>query len=138
MPHVLQIPAGLTPILRRYAIDAYALATEEAQVAADTCLMHEPERPAAELLSGLALHRARVRDAEEAIELLGDDFETEEEHAVELNTAHDRVRLVALIDWVIDCEADISPEPDRAKIIATARLLERLQALRAEVEPKAA
>jgi hypothetical protein len=138
MPHVLQIPAGLTPILRRYAIDAYALATEEAQVAADTCLMHEPERPAAELLSGLALHRARVRDAEEAIELLGDDFEIEEEHDVELNTVYDRVRLVALIDWVIDCEADISPEPDRAKIIATARLLERLQALRAEVEPKAA
>ena len=93
------------------------------------CLVPQPERPLPELLGELASQRVRVRDAEEAIEMLADDF------SVELEDSKAADRLVCVIDRVIECKAELLTNGGNpAEIIATARLLERLQALRAELE----
>jgi hypothetical protein len=118
-------------------------ACEDAGNAAEACLVNARrpiERrtaPDIELASELVEHRARVDHAEQALEMVGDDLATVEPWNARLSEYHrGRELMIEVIDQAIDnASGYVSSEPD--SIVAAGRLIERLQALVAELEPEA-
>jgi hypothetical protein len=139
MPDVLTIPAALTPLLRRAALDRYQVACERAAPVAHECLKGEGirERPLEDVLGDLSGCRIAVRTAEELIEMLADDVETEEEHTAEFESVREREALLALIDDAVEEACRLDDENDPAAVILAGRHVEGLQALRAELAPEA-
>jgi hypothetical protein len=136
------IPAELTLVLRRTLFGEYVLAAERASRAAEECLEHERRTDATtfvdELAADLVKCRNHLHELEDLFDLLGDDLV--EGDAVDVpEDRRGREQLVELIDRAIDDTEYMNGEmsPDADLIITTARLLERLQSLRAELEPQA-
>jgi hypothetical protein len=99
VPDVLRIPADLTALLRQMALQEYSLACETAHRAADDAT--DDEAVTSAQLVELCVCRARVADAEDALELLGDDVGTREEWEVSLERRNGKL-IAALIAEAID------------------------------------
>jgi signal recognition particle GTPase len=137
MPDLLTIPAELTPLLRRAAIDRYQVACERAAPVAHECLKSEEirERSLDELLVDLLRARIAVRTAEDLIEMLADDVETEEEHTAEFDSVREHEALLALIDDAIEEACRLENENEPTTVILAGRNVAALQALRTELAP---
>lgn len=125
-PQVLQIPAALTPILRRVALANYARTAELAFHAADGSVdAGTPWRD----LGELSVCRVSLIDAEAALELVGDDVTVAEMQDVDL-TGHNRALIYQLICDALDqVSYDFDGTPSEEQIIAAAAAIQGLRAL---------
>jgi hypothetical protein len=134
VPDVLTIPADLTPILRRKAIDRYSELTEAASNAAEALLANNDRERYMNLAAGLVHARASLVDMERLLDELADDIYAEEEWTVE----PDRHVLDALRDVVyLALDTDSLEHETPEQVVKAGRRFEGLLALRAQLDGEA-
>jgi len=122
------IPADLVLLLRRQALSDYALACEDARSAAEQCIA---SIPTADALVALRSCRARVSDAENALDALGDDVADRDAPDV---TVSDRDLVITRVEIMLGrLSRDL--ESSETEILAAADSIKRLRALLDELGP---
>ena len=103
----ITIPADLTPVLRREAIDRYDDAAERAHLAAHAVLVHDnsahgqPDDRAMELVGELCKARVDLNRHEALLDELADDIYTAEPWTIDLDR-NVREALAAVIDQAME------------------------------------
>lgn len=125
---VLEIPAGLTQVLRRGAVDLYAAELDRAHDRA-TSYMESPDE-----MGAWTETRAALRDADATLTLIGDDLASDDGVEIMLDNRACQLLDRLLDEMVVMTSTSLKPfDPEPDDIVKAARLIEQLQALRAEL-----